>query len=69
MDTATGPTDYMLFIDGQACGILEAKREGANLGKQGGIYEGLLERNAQYVGDAGQCFTPRPTILAMTKDR
>ena len=44
-------------------------REGANLGKQGDIYEGLLERNAQDVGSAGQYFTPRPTILAMTKDR
>ena len=31
MDTDTGPADYMLFIDGKACGILEAKREGANL--------------------------------------
>lgn len=27
MDTSTGPADYMLFIDGRACGILEAKRE------------------------------------------
>ena len=33
MDTDTGPADYMLFIDGKACGIIEAKREGANLGK------------------------------------
>jgi len=33
MDTSTGPADYMLFIDGKACGIIEAKREGANLGK------------------------------------
>ena len=32
MDTSTGPADYMLFIDGAACGILEAKREGAELG-------------------------------------
>lgn len=29
--TATGPADYMLFIDGRACGIVEAKREGASL--------------------------------------
>lgn len=33
MDTDTGPADYMLFVDGKACGIIEAKREGANLGK------------------------------------
>ena len=26
MDTDTGPADYMLFIDGKACGIVEAKR-------------------------------------------
>ena len=29
MDTDTGPADYMLFIDGKACGIDEAKLEGA----------------------------------------
>jgi type I restriction enzyme, R subunit len=32
MDTDTGPADYMLFVDGKVCGILEAKREGTNLG-------------------------------------
>lgn len=32
MDTDTGPADYMLFVDGKACGIIEAKREGYNLG-------------------------------------
>ncbi|MCG6937760.1 MAG: restriction endonuclease subunit R, partial [Gammaproteobacteria bacterium] len=32
MDTDTGPADYMLFIDGLACGIVEAKREGTTLG-------------------------------------
>jgi type I restriction enzyme R subunit len=33
MDTDTGPADYMLFVDGKACGILEAKREGTSLGR------------------------------------
>ncbi|MDH5328106.1 MAG: DEAD/DEAH box helicase family protein [Gammaproteobacteria bacterium] len=33
MDTDTGPADYMLFLEGKACGIIEAKREGANLGE------------------------------------
>ena len=33
MDTDTGPADYMLFIDGKACGVIEAKREGTNLGE------------------------------------
>jgi len=32
MDTNTGPADYMLFIDGKACGIIEAKHEGTALG-------------------------------------
>jgi len=32
MDTITGPADYMLFVDGIACGIIEAKREGTDLG-------------------------------------
>ena len=32
MDTSTGPADYMLFVDGKACGIIEAKREGTLLG-------------------------------------
>lgn len=32
MDTDTGPADYMLFIDGKACGVIEAKREGTNIG-------------------------------------
>lgn len=31
-DTDTGPADYMLFVAGKACGIIEAKREGASLG-------------------------------------
>ncbi len=31
--TGTGPADYMLFIQGKACGIIEAKREGTNLGR------------------------------------
>ena len=40
-DTDTGPADYMLFIAGKACGVIEAKREGANLGhvaEQSGRY-------------------------------
>jgi len=41
MDTDTGPADYMLFIAGKACGIIEAKREGKNLG-------GVAEQSARY---------------------
>lgn len=41
MDTDTGPADYMLFIDGKACCIIEAKREGKNLG-------GVAEQSQRY---------------------
>ncbi|MCP5347101.1 MAG: type I restriction-modification enzyme R subunit C-terminal domain-containing protein [Gammaproteobacteria bacterium] len=41
MDTDTGPADYMLFVDGKACGIVEAKREGSDLG-------GVAEQSARY---------------------
>ena len=39
--TDTGPVDYMLFIAGKACGIIEAKREGTNLGQ-------VAEQSARY---------------------
>lgn len=41
MDTDTGPADYMLFIAGKACGIIEAKREGTDLG-------GVAEQSGRY---------------------
>lgn len=41
MDTSTGPADYMLFVDGKACGVIEAKREGTDLG-------GVAEQSARY---------------------
>ncbi len=41
MDTDTGPADYMLFIDGRACGIIEAKKEGVELG-------GVSEQSQRY---------------------
>ena len=41
MDTDTGPADYMLFIDGKACGVIEAKREGTDLG-------GVAEQSGRY---------------------
>lgn len=34
MDTDTGPANYMLFVNGKACGIIEAKREGTDLNKR-----------------------------------
>jgi type I site-specific restriction endonuclease len=47
MDTDTGPADYMLFVDGKACGIIEAKREGAGLG-------GVAEQSARYATSTTQ---------------
>jgi type I restriction enzyme R subunit len=41
MDTDTGPADYMLFVDGKACGIIGAKREGADL-------RDVAEQSARY---------------------
>jgi len=41
MDTDTGPADYMLFVDGKACGVIEAKREGTDLG-------GVAGQSARY---------------------
>ncbi|MCP4993282.1 MAG: DEAD/DEAH box helicase family protein, partial [Gammaproteobacteria bacterium] len=40
-ETDTGPADYMLFIAGKACGIIEAKREGTTLGH-------VAEQSARY---------------------
>jgi hypothetical protein len=54
MDTDTGPADYMLFIQGKACGIIEAKREGANLGhvaEQSGRYPVLFRNLDMFLGD------------------
>lgn len=41
MDTVTGPADYMLFVEGKACGVIEAKREGTDLG-------GVAEQSSRY---------------------
>lgn len=39
MDTSTGPVDYMLFIEGKACGVIEAKKDGVSLGGVAGQSE------------------------------
>jgi hypothetical protein len=41
MPTDTGPAEYMLFIAGKACGIIEAKHEGTSLGH-------VAEQSARY---------------------
>ncbi len=54
-DTDTGPADYMLFIQGKACGVIEAKREGTSLGHvadQAGRYATSKTKHIQrWVGD------------------
>ncbi|KUJ72507.1 type I restriction-modification enzyme R subunit C-terminal domain-containing protein [Thiomicrospira sp. WB1] len=45
MDTDTGPADYMLFVAGKACGIIEAKREGTALG-------GVAEQSGRYAASS-----------------
>src|SRR5690554_7061649 len=37
-----GPCDYLLFIDGKAAGVIEAKREGVTL-------SGVAEQSARYM--------------------
>lgn len=39
--TSTGPSDYMMFIQGKLCGVIEAKREGSTLGH-------VAEQSARY---------------------
>ena len=39
--TPTGPADYILFLDGRACGALEAKPEGTTL-------SGVVRQGADY---------------------
>jgi type I restriction enzyme R subunit len=41
MDSDSGQADYMLFIDGKTCGIIEAKRESTDLG-------GVAKQSARY---------------------
>lgn len=41
MDTSTGSVDYMLFIAGKACGVVEAKKDGIALG-------GVAEQSCRY---------------------
>ena len=38
---ATGPCDYLLFVDGKACGVIEAKPEGSTL-------SGVVDQSRRY---------------------
>ncbi|BBN59965.1 DEAD/DEAH box helicase family protein [Hydrogenovibrio marinus] len=66
MDTNTGPADYMLFIDGKACGIIEAKREGTSLGsvaEQSGRYS---TSNTSYIKRWSEDGQPLPFLYEAT---
>ena len=39
--TAKGPADYLLLVDGKACGVVEAKKEGFTL-------SGVTDQASQY---------------------
>lgn len=41
--TRAGPCDYLLFVGGKACGVIEAKKAGVTLG-------GVAEQAARYLG-------------------
>jgi type I restriction enzyme R subunit len=61
--TATGPADYLLFLDGRACGALEAKPEGTTL-------LGVVNQGADYTRAAPARYpawaSPLPFVYVST---
>lgn len=61
--TPTGPADYILFLDGRACGALEAKPEGVTL-------SGVVAQGAGYAAAAPQGYPvwadPLPFVYVST---
>jgi type I restriction enzyme R subunit len=61
--TATGPADYLLFLDGKACGVLEAKPEGTTL-------LGVVNQGADYTRAAPASYpswaNPLPFVYVST---
>lgn len=66
MDTTTGPADYMLFVDGKACGIIEAKREGSNLGAVAEQSQRYATSELQYINRAVPEDQPLPFLYEAT---
>jgi type I restriction enzyme R subunit len=66
MDTDTGPADYMLFIDGKACSIIEAKREGAGLGGVADQSARYAHSKVKYVARWGEEQQPLPLLYEAT---
>ena len=61
--TPTGPADYILFLDGRACGALEAKPEGVTL-------SGVVPQGTRYAAAAPQGYPtwadPLPLVYVST---
>ncbi len=61
--TATGPADYILFLDGRTCAVLEAKAEGTTL-------SGVVPQGSDYAAAAPKGFpfwaNPLPFVYVST---
>lgn len=68
MDTVTGPADYMLFINGAACGIIEAKREGSLLGGVDSQSRRYATSHTPYVERAVADGKPLPFLYEATNN-
>jgi type I restriction enzyme R subunit len=68
MDTNTGPADYMLFINGKACGIIEAKKEGTGLGGVAEQSQRYAVSNLKYIQRAAANDEPLPFLYEATNN-
>lgn len=68
LDTLTGPADYALFIGGAACGIIEAKREGADLGHVDGQSMRYATSGIKFVERAVADSAPLPFVYEATNN-
>ena len=66
MDTDTGPADYMLFVNGEACGIIEAKREGAALGSVAEQSQRYATSDLKYIQRSAANDQPLPFLYEAT---
>jgi len=67
---ANGPTDYLLLIDGKACGTVDAKKEGFTLTPGGERRMSLWHLHGHAVGkQPGQDLVTRPLILYSAFDQ
>ncbi len=68
LDTLTGPADYALFICGVVCGIIEAKREGSDLGHVDGQSMRYATSDIKFVERAVADSSPLPFIYEATNN-